>query len=413
MTRLVLTTRAQDTFEAAFAHQIESFRAVRPDVEIEVVTRPIHDHYESMVEQGGAADTDLFLCCTDWLPAAISNNLIQPLNRIFEDEPLEDWPHGWHAAMRKLVVHEDTWFGLPWHDGPQVFMARSDLFESREEQDMFRQQHGCDLTIPKTWDEFLRVAKFFTRPEQDLWGCVLAGYTDGHNNVYDFLIHLWSRGGTLLDDDFAPQFQDAVGVESLEFLSGLFHEHAVVAPQCLNLGSVESGDYYAQGHAAMMWNWCGFASVCELEATSKIVGKNRCHLMPAGAGPMGQSVSLNIYWALTVGRNCQNIEVVESFLRHVARPDCDKVTSMVGANGTRLSTWRDADVRAKYPHYELIEAVHGGTLTLPAIPEYTEINESISRAVHRVVHERAPAGPSIARAADEVCEILRKSGRCR
>lgn len=406
MIELVLTTRRQDTFEEALAWQIERFQEAHPEVRIRVEARPIHDHYTEMVEQGGAKDVDLFLCCTDWLPDAAANNLIQPLDPLFAEQPLADWPEGWHPAMRSLVVRDGQWIGLPWHDGPQVFLYRSDLFEDPSEQAAFNQLFGRPLEVPRTWTGFLEVAQHFTRPDQNLWGCVCAGVTDGHNNVYDFLIHLWSRGGVLLDDARQPHFHEAEGIEALTYLRDLYHVHRVIAPECLTMGSVESGDYYAGGHAAMMWNWCGFAAVCELPEVSQIVGKNRCTRLPSGDGPSARSVSLNIFWALTVGRNSKHPEVARDFLRHVSQPACDKVTSMVGANGTRLSTWRDPEVREKYPHYAIIEEVHGGTLTLPAIPEYTAINEAISRAVHRVIHEGHEPGPSLAVAAEEARRIM-------
>ncbi|MFY7807933.1 MAG: extracellular solute-binding protein, partial [Fimbriimonadaceae bacterium] len=129
MIELVLTTREQDTFEAALAWQIEEFQRQRPDVRITVQPRPIHDHYVAMVEQGGAADVDLFLCCTDWLPDAAAQGLLTPLDELFAAAPLPDWPDAWHPAMQKLVVQQGQLVGLPWHDGPEVFMVRTDLFE--------------------------------------------------------------------------------------------------------------------------------------------------------------------------------------------------------------------------------------------------------------------------------------------
>ena len=68
--KLRLITREQETFENAFAAQIEDYRKVRPDVDIEVVTLPIADHFMKMVHQRGCTsdEFDLFLCNTDWLP---------------------------------------------------------------------------------------------------------------------------------------------------------------------------------------------------------------------------------------------------------------------------------------------------------------------------------------------------------
>ena len=82
------------------------------------------------------------------------------------------------------------------------------------------------------------------------------------------------------------------------------------------------------------------------------------------------------------------------------------MTSMSGANGVRLSTWNDPEVVTKYPYYSIIEGVHGNTRTLPAIPEYPEINEAISRAVHRALHLEMSCEESLKIAALETREIL-------
>lgn len=160
----------------------------------------------------------------------------------------------------------------------------------------------------------------------------------------------------------------------------------------------------------MMWNWCGFAAVCELPQYSKIVGRNACTCLPRGDGENGRAVSLNIYWVLSIASGSQNRQAAYDFLRHTASPDMDRITSLSGANGTRLSTWHDPNILRQYPYYEIIESVHGGTLTLPAIPEYPAINEALSQAVHQVVHEGQNVEHALRGAAEEARNILLASG---
>lgn len=408
--KLRLITRGQETFENAFRAQIADYQRVRPDVEIEIHTLPIADHFAKMVSGRGCQtdEFDLFLCNTDWLPEAIANGDLTNLNPLIDSEPPHGWRNAWHPAMLGLQEVEGNVFGLPWHDGPEVFHYRSDLFEDPTEQENFLHRYGRELTVPKNWEEFVQVAEFFTR--DDLWGAAVAGYTDGHNNVYDFLIQLWSRGGELFDADYQPVFDSEIGVESLQFCADLFHKFKVVSPDCLKLGSVESGDYYAQGHAAMMVNWCGFAAVCEMSEYSKIVGKNRCTKVPAGAEG---SVSLNIYWVLTIPAGSKQKDEAYAFMHHISQPHTDKMVSMAGANGVQLSTWNDPEVRAKYPHYGIIEEVHAGTRTLPAISEYPTINEFLSEAIHNVVHLGSEPRHELLNAADRSRQFLKSTGRLR
>jgi multiple sugar transport system substrate-binding protein len=408
-----LATRQQDTFEAAFSKQIALYRESNLGVDIEIITRPIHDHYTQMVNEDRAEveGIDILLCCTDWLPELVAKQRAISLDQFLNSDPPQDWPAGWHKAMRSLQVIEGVTYGVPWHDGPQVFHTRKDLFNSPKEQEAFLAKHGRPLEIPRNWSEFLQVAQFFTRPQDGLWGCCEGAYTDGHNNVYDFVIQLWSRGGELFDEKWNPVFDSPVGVEALQFYSDLFHKYRVISPECLNMGSVEVGDFYAQGNAAMMWNWCGFAAVAELPQYSKIVGQNHCGPLPAGDGPNGKSVSLNIYWVLSILKSCKDPKAAYDFIKFVMSPACDQITSLSGANGVRLSTWRDPHIVGRYPYYSTIEDVHGKTRTMPAISEFTEMNELISTAVHQVVHEGRVVEEALKQAADSCRKVLRKSGR--
>lgn len=407
MTRLRLVCREFDGFERSFAHQIEAFQRVYPDVEIRADFLPLEELHRHMLAESGAAwgEADLFLCVTDWLPEAIEGGQILSLDRFLESDPPEGWPEAWSPSMRGLQSRPEGIYGLPYHDGPEVFLYRRDLFEDPAEQDSFRRKSGRELAPPRTWDEFVEVAKFFTRPEQGLWGACLAGYPDAHNNVYDFLIHLWSRGGSLLSAGRSA-IRSPEGEEALQFLVDLYHLHRVVDPRCLELDSVASGMHYAQGHAAMMWNWSGFAAVAELPGVSQIVGKNACTLVPGAAGPKGRSVSLNIYWVLTIPSGSRNIDMAYRFLRHVAGPEMDKATSMLGGNGVRLSTWRDTEVREKFPYYAILEEAHRSVESPPQIPEFTAIAECLNRHVDDAMHQRRAVRECIAAASAEIDAIL-------
>jgi multiple sugar transport system substrate-binding protein len=66
-------------------------------------------------------------------------------------------------------------------------------------------------------------------------------------------------------------------------------------------------------------------------------------------------------------------------MRETASPAMDKVTSLAGGTGVRLSTWNDPEVRAQFQYYQELETVHQGSDTMPGIPEYPAINDVLSR----------------------------------
>jgi multiple sugar transport system substrate-binding protein len=139
---------------------------------------------------------------------------------------------------------------------------------------------------------------------------------------------------------------------------------------------------------------------------SAIIGKTRCTQIPRGDGPGGRHASLNVYWVLGICAGSRQPELAWEFMRETASPAMDKVTSLSGGTGVRLSTWNDPEVRAQFQYYEEIERVHFGSDTLPAIPEYPAINEALSRMTHAAVQGGKGVEAALRDASRECEQIL-------
>ncbi|WP_248927515.1 extracellular solute-binding protein [Paenibacillus hamazuiensis] len=413
--RLKLISREFAGFEASFGVQAQHFENLHPGWKIDREFEEIHRLYERMLVEKEALSGrhDLFLCVTDWLPEAIRQGYLLPLDGYLREDPPEGWPDAWAPSMRGLQIGEDgKTYGIAYHDGPEMFIYRSDLFSDPQEKAAFSGRFGYELAVPRTWTQFVDIAKFFTRPEEGLYGALTASYPDGHNNVYDFLIHLWSRGGELVTTGWEPVFHRCEGQEALQFLVDLIHKHRVVPMEALEMDSVRSGNYFAQGGVAMMWNWAGFAAVAEMPRVSRIAGKVRTGLIPGGDGPGGRHMSLNIYWVLGIAAGSRNPDMAYRFIKETASAVMDKATSLCGGNGTRLSTWRDEEVRRKFPYYEHIEEVHKQVNSPLPIPEYPAINEVLSQMADDALRLRVSVPDALEKAAEQVRIILKKAGHC-
>ena len=99
---------------------------------------------------------------------------------------------------------------------------------------------------------------------------------------------------------------------------------------------------FYDGRIALMTNRFGFAAVGD-SAEGAVKGKIDIAPPPAGAG--GRSVSLNVFWMLTLASGSRNPALARDFMRHVATPAMDRLATTEGAIGTRRSTWSDPVVR--------------------------------------------------------------------
>lgn len=401
---LRLLARPFEGFEQALGQQIAAFTENR-NVIIERDHRPLPEIHSELIEGGGLAESkyDLFLCLSDWIPESASRDLLTPIDSRLDATAPEGYPEGWAESMRSLMAYDGQTYGVPYHDGPEIFHYREDLFESVNEQERFRDRYDRSLHVPKTWSEFVEVAEFFTRPEKGLWGTVVAALPDGHNNVYDFLIQLWSRGGRIFDEDMNPVFDDETGVEALQFYHDLIHKHEVAPPESVEMESIETGEFYAEGKAAMMWNWAGFGALAE-QPDSAVFGRTNYGLIPRGDSASGCHTSLTVNYGLTIPRGANNPDLAYEFIRHVASPEMDKATTTAGGSGTRISTWTDPEVVRNQSFYSMVNEINTGPVnTMPRTPEFTRFNDVLNEAINRVVVKRsATPAKALSSAAAEV-----------
>ncbi|MSS70259.1 MAG: extracellular solute-binding protein [Candidatus Latescibacteria bacterium] len=394
-------------FERALARQARAF-AEAGGVDVEMDFLEVEDLYDRMVARKGCLkpDYDLMLAATDWYPTLCAQKALAPLDASLADDPPQDWGKGgWTDSV--LALQRDQAgriYGLPYHDGPEMLIYRKDLFESPEERRGFSLRFGRPLEPPKTWGEFLEVAQFFTRPDEGLYGTILAAFPDAHNIIYDFFLHLWTRGGEVLDAKGVPAFQGETGVEALTFLRDLMRAHRVTPPDCAEIDSVKSGERFADGSVALMVNWMGFAAFADAHEGSRVRGRVGCGLVPSGDG--GEGCSLNIYWCLSIPAGSQRREDAYQFLRWCARPDMDLLTSEEGAIGVRRSTWREFAGRG-VAGYATLEDLHARARHLPRVPAFGGMSEVLNEHLDRALNRGGDVAGELQRAARRCGELLK------
>jgi multiple sugar transport system substrate-binding protein len=299
-----------------------------------------------------------------------------------DGRPVEGYPDGWEPALLRLQDDGRHVWGLPYHDGPQCLIYRRDLLEEERERLAFAERFGYELEVPQTWDAFTDVARFFTRPEDRLYGTVFAAFPDGHNSVYDFCVQLWSRGGRLVGEDGRPLLDTPEAADALDFYRGAICDRTITPPGLEQVDSVQSGELFASGSIAMMANWFGFAAVLE-HPDHPLKGKVGIAPLPRGTG--GSRVALNVYWLLAVAAGSKKRDEAYSFLRFAASPAMDKIAALQGVVACRRSTWNDDEVNALVPFYRQLDALHAEARELPSAASFPAFTHILDGAVQRAI----------------------------
>ena len=392
-------------FETAIAKQWADFQAATGcPLRLEPESLDLNPLVDSLFTRRGLQDGtwDIAFVVTDWLADAVHEGSLRDLAPAMRADPVPDYPEGWVPALTGMQQFGDAIYGLPYHDGPECLVYRSDLFADPAEQAAFLARFSYPLAVPRTWQQFEDVARFFTRPDDGLYGTVFAAFPDGHNTVYDFCLQLWSRGGELTDAEGRPTLDTPQAIAALDFYRRMVNDRGVTPPGLEAIDSVKSGELFASGVVAMMVNWFGFAAVCE-QPGCPVKGKTGVAALPSAEGT--PPASLIVYWLLAVATGSPHPEVAYAFARHCCTPAMDKLTTLEGGIGCRLSTWTDPEVNALIPFYADLARLHEGARTLPRSRQLPALIHLIDEAVQRAITSDEPSREILRRAQEGAADL--------
>lgn len=405
--KLRIAVRKFDPFEQAVQAMWKSFcKETGCPLQLEMVPLDLHPLYDAILGNDGLknGNWDIAHINTDWIAEAVVSEALEELSTWIAKETQDEFPTGWSESLLNMQRFGDSIYGFPFHDGPECFIYRKDLFDSETEKTVFWNRYGKPLQVPTTWDELMTVAEFFTRPEENLYGTVFAAYPDGHNTVFDFCLQIWTRGGELFSSNGSINLNIPQAIEGMKFYRKALHNKNAIHPQSREFDSVRSGMAFADGTIAMMVNWFGFASMCEVYEHSKVKGKVDIANVPKGEG--GHSTSLNAYWMYVIGNGSANKQVAYDFIRHAINAKNDKLLTMTGGIGCRKSTWYDQEVNQLVPYYHKLDELHKNTRALPRMHNWSSIAEVIDSLVLDVMNTEKSIEKIIAEAQEKIKKLM-------
>jgi multiple sugar transport system substrate-binding protein len=406
MEKFRIAVRKFDPFEITLHKLWEAFcNEYNCTMEVEMIPLELHDLYDATITENGLknGDWDIAHLNTDWIVDAVNNKAVENLTPFIAQTPPDNFPEGWHPSLLHLQQIENGTYGLPFHDGPECLIYRKDLLDDPIEKSNFKNKNNYELGPPRTWKEFVDIAAFFNRPNENLYGCVFANYPDGHNMVFDFCLQLWTRGGSLLDSQNTININQTAAIEALDFYRTLVNNSQVVHPKSKEFGSVEAGMAFAKGEAALAINWFGFASMCEVIEESKVKGKVDIAELPYD--PNHKTASLNVYWLYTIGTGSKHQQLAYDFLRFATTASSDKLLTNEGGIGCRKSTWTDPDINQIIPFYNKLSLMHENALTLPQTPIWPKVAELIDQMVLQALNNSISSAELIKKTQIEIQKL--------
>jgi multiple sugar transport system substrate-binding protein len=405
-------------------------------VHIELDSQPYNALQQKVFAELGSQSPfyDIVIVDTPWMPAI--TNQIEPLiahienpeitdadllalddfiPKVFYDTAVYNHPDSHlefpgDQSVIDVAAIKDAGFdiyGLPLQANALTMSYRVDLFENPDEQAAFEAEYGRPLTVPATWDEFIEVATFFTRPDQNLYGTTLmAGSGDWATDDFKTLLAGFGGNGKMVDDTFARAFNGPEGEAALQLYQDLINVHQVTPPGVTSFSWDEASAAFVAGLTAMSMNYHS-----EVLAPD-IAGSVSYALVPAGPdGARGPHFGT---WMLSVNKFSENKACAWQAIQWLTSPDTQVKMLATQLHPSRISVYEAAATDPVTSQFGNFYDVLGESLAVgvgrPRLINYGEVDEIIWTAVNRVASGDAAPADALAEADALVLAALQNAG---
>lgn len=306
-----------------------------------------------------------------WL-ASLARGL-EPLNDVLTQEVQDDYIEGLVDGAR----YGDDILGAPVWANAKVLSYRKDWFADEKNKADFQSQYGYELAAPKTWEQYLDVAQFFTRDTDgdgvmDVYGTGIYGKGDG-NTVASWLDHALQAGADplVLDAEGNALVNQQPYVDSLNLLLKLFAEDKSVAPEALSMASSENLNMFTSDKQAMMMTWGHFANRAIAAIGEDKVGVSSNLEGSAGIGVVPGS------WYQVVLKTSPSKDAAKEYVEFLYGKNDQFITAM-GVAATRTAFEQYADQPGYSYLRAVMESLQGSqTRNRPQTPKWSMIEGEV------------------------------------
>lgn len=202
----------------------------------------------------GSGYFDIVYLSPGYLGELVENDYIMDISGYMEtlDFQREDFLPA-AIEISRYGVGEEIW-GFPYLSDTTILLYRKDLFEDPDNKAEFEEEFGYELPIPTldnqlTTDQFLDLAKFFTRGDMYGFGYPQTGVAYGNLSILPWI---WTFGEEYFDEDYQVTVNSPRGVAAMEYARELQNYQP---PGVLGWDYGEHMPYFYEGRLAMTAGW--------------------------------------------------------------------------------------------------------------------------------------------------------------
>lgn len=384
-------------------------------IHVELIRKNHEALLSELGENSNRTPYDLILMRHRFLGKLVAADLLQPIESLLADPTLHDSHFDpdhvlFDNLWRELSGWKTAVYGFPFTDLTMYVCYRRDFMENQHEKAQFKARYHRDLAPPKTWEEYLQLAEFFTRPNDGLYGT----YIQGREHValwYEWLNFAYSFGGNVLDTRHGWEYGDIV-VNSPSNVAATREYLKLIAfspPDTLEYNWDGAQKALQQGRVFMGLLWNDQTPFLEDPSVSKVAGKVGYALIPSATRrPFSQLEG----WTYLIPKESKHPREAYQFMEWALSRDVQVQHTLNGGSSVRRETYDDPRVK-NIPYTSAFVASVPVAVPKPTIPESAQITEVMKRGLYAIVTGKQSPEEGLDGMAVEIQKTLGAKARLR
>ncbi len=171
-------------------------------------------------------------------------------------------------------------YGMPWLLDQKYFYYNTEILEK------------AGVSVPQTWEDLIEASRKIKEMGLVEYPIVWS-WAQAEAAICDFVALLYGNGGTFVDENGNPAFNNEKGVQVVEWMVKTIDE-GLSNPASISYVEEDVRNVFSQGKAAFALNWLYMYDLAALNAEeSQITGKVGLGLVPAFKGSGVPSATIN------------------------------------------------------------------------------------------------------------------------
>jgi multiple sugar transport system substrate-binding protein len=356
---------------------VTEFNKTNPNVKV-TIDYVSYDALHDKISTAMAANPpsyDVFLTDDIWYAEFAKNGwALDVTSRVTPDMKSNIFPSAW-----PITTVSGKTYGMPWLLDEKYFYYNADLLK----------QAGFD-NPPATWEELISQAKVIKQKGLSDYPIVWS-WGQAEAAVCDWVTLLYGNGGTFMDDQGKPTFNNDKGVATLTWMVNTIND-GLTNPASVSDVEEDARNVFSQGKTAFTTNWVYMYDLANLsDKESKVTGKVKMAPMPVFKDSGAKGATINGSMGFSLAAKSPNADAAWEYVKYLTSEPVQMKYSAhllpiwaTSFQGDKLKTLQAAQP-SNVVTVPMFSAQFPFAVVRPKVPYYVEGSKALQLAMQQAL----------------------------